>query len=557
MPNWVQVLSDDLLSKAGKKAGTTRELANAASKILKEPVSVDALFNAHKRHKDKLKLRESLTDYMAEAEAKEPKKKPLKPEDIYHELPKEVKKNIKKSNRFIITSAMNNVRVDPQVWGAIKTYADHNDAQIIVVPVRYKNPTSQAEATFGYGQEDAWWDDPVLDYTTDQLIKLHEHLWVMGHVRVQATAVTPLSGLEALSSGASAIFGHSQLAMQMVATPQNKLPKVMYTTGSCTKSKYSRTKAGVKAGFHHVPGAVVVETDGPRFYIRAVTADKKGGFYDLDKYYSADGVSKSEGVLALVTGDEHAMFSDTKCRNATYLNKDSIASVLKPKKVVRHDVFDGYSISHHNRKDPVVQYSKHSMGHQKVENELQLTLEYIESTTPKGAENVIVSSNHHDHLLRWLKDVHAPKEEPWNARAWLQLWLDLTDTVEWKERGVVHSDPLALWMENRAKVPIRFLGPDSDERVADIAIGMHGHNGINGSRGTLNQFAKIGVKTIVGHSHTPGIKHGCYQVGTSSTLRMEYTKGPSSWAHAHAVVHPNGKRQMIFVVDGHWRLQGN
>jgi hypothetical protein len=77
--------------------------------------------------------------------------------------------------------------------------------------------------------------------------------------------------------------------------------------------------------------------------------------------------------------------------------------------------------------------------------------------------------------------------------------------------------------------------------------------GTNGSRGSINQYAKIGAKTVIGHSHSPGIRHGAFQTGTSSTLRMDYTRGPSSWAHCHCVIYPNGKRQLIFVIDGYWR----
>ena len=556
MPNWVEVFKTNLLEKCGDSSGSLNELATKLAKKLKEPVSVDALFNAHKRHKDRLKLKKSLMDYAGKKE-KRPKKtkaEVIKPEDVHHSLSQETKKNIKSNSRFIITSAMNNCPLNENFWASVENYAKHNNASIIVIPVRYKNPTSQREAK-RQEREDAWWDPRVEKYATDDLVKLHSTFYVMGHVRVQATAVNPLSGLDSMSGGASGVFGHSQLSMRMVATPQNKLPKVLWTTGSCTKKEYSKSKAGVKAKFHHVPGAVVVEIDGSVVHSRPITADHSGSFYDLEYHYTPKGVKKSKNILALVSGDEHAMFNDTKCREATYTGKNSITSVLKPERLVRHDVFDGYSISHHNREDPVIQYSKHYHGHHKVESELRLTLKHIESTTPKGVENIIVSSNHHKHLLQWMKEVHAPKKEPWNTKVWLELWMDLTKNISWEERGVVHEDPFARWIEARTNIPIKFLGPDSDERIADIAIGLHGHNGINGSRGSINQFAKIGVKTIVGHAHSPGIKFGCYQVGTSSTLRMDYTEGPSSWAHAHTIIHKNGKRQMIFVINGRWRLE--
>lgn len=82
---------------------------------------------------------------------------------------------------------------------------------------------------------------------------------------------------------------------------------------------------------------------------------------------------------------------------------------------------------------------------------------------------------------------------------------------------------------------------------------MHGHLGPNGSRGSLRSLSVIGSRFIIGHSHSPGIYEGGYQVGTSSVLRMEYNGGPSSWMQSHAALYENGKRQLIHVIDGHWR----
>jgi len=82
---------------------------------------------------------------------------------------------------------------------------------------------------------------------------------------------------------------------------------------------------------------------------------------------------------------------------------------------------------------------------------------------------------------------------------------------------------------------------------------MHGDKGPNGSRGAIRGFGRIGVRSIIGHSHTPGVMDGVYQVGTSSRLRLEYSSGPSSWMHCHCVIYPNGKRSLIWIIDGEWR----
>lgn len=546
MPNWVEVLQTDALERLGSESTSTRELASKLSQELKEGVSVDSLFNAHKRHKDNLKLRGSLMDYMGKVE----KAPPQKLEDIKWELSKEKKSEIKAAKRFIITSSMNNCALDTKFWQALQNYAKHTGACLLVVPSRYKNPTSVAEMDKQDGE--SWWPDEVHPHLTDELTRLHKNLWLMANVRVSATAIHPLSGLESLSRGASAVFGHSQIAMKMVPTPQHHVPKVIYTTGSCSEPSYSDSRAGIRGEFHHSLGALVVELDGSRFHTRIVNADQDRGFYDLKHYYSPNGVEDCDSVLAIITGDEHAMFNDKKNRAATYTNKDSIVNTLRPEKIIRHDVFDGYSISHHNRKDPVIQYSKHKHGHHLVADELNLTAKHIDSTTPDFAENLIVSSNHHDHLIRWLKEVH-PLQEPWNVDTWLELWSLLKGTVEFRENGVIHADPFALWMQSRLKKPVKFIPRDAEMSIAGILIGFHGDQGANGSRGSLNQYAKLGAKTVIGHSHTPGIRHGCYQVGTSSTLRLDYTQGPSSWAHCHCIIYPNGKRQLLFVIDGYWR----
>jgi hypothetical protein len=89
--------------------------------------------------------------------------------------------------------------------------------------------------------------------------------------------------------------------------------------------------------------------------------------------------------------------------------------------------------------------------------------------------------------------------------------------------------------------------------IKDIYCGYHGDRGANGARGSLAGWAKIGTKVIVGHTHSPGIEKGAYMIGTSSKLSLEYTSGPSSWMNTHAIIHPDGKRQLITIINGEWR----
>jgi hypothetical protein len=84
---------------------------------------------------------------------------------------------------------------------------------------------------------------------------------------------------------------------------------------------------------------------------------------------------------------------------------------------------------------------------------------------------------------------------------------------------------------------------------------MHGDKGPNGARGSLKNLRGVGVKSIIGHSHSPGISEGCYQVGTSSCLRLDYNAGPSGWLNTHCVLYANGKRSLINIIGNEgWRL---
>lgn len=471
-------------------------------------------------------------------------------------------RQIESAMRYVVTSAQNNTPLTP-TWSTLVRYAKEHGAQLIVIPVRYRNPTLPTiEVLAGLAEEEEeliWWPEEVRPFLVDNLIKIHPLLWVMSHVRIAATATNPLSGLDGMSKGSSALFGHGQCQMRTVATPQNSLPKILMTTGSVSVNNYSISKVGAKADFHHTQAAVVVECDGPRrFHMRRVTANSDHTFQDLDRVYRPDRPSKKgPRAAALVLGDEHVQFIDPKAKAAVFEGPDCIVAKLRPRKLIRHDVFDGFSISHHDRKDPIISFVKHKTGTNSVEAELELTRKHIDETCPKDTENVMVSSNHHDHLAQWLKEVD-PKTEPWNAVLYHRLMADVLESARMGVGGPEYDDPFKLWMTPRLTSPTTFLGPDESYVVEGVELMLHGHQAANGTRGSLVGFSKFGIRTVVGHSHTPGEEKGCHQVGTLGWLKRHYARGGgSSWMQTVCAIYEGvaghgGKKQLIHVIDGAW-----
>jgi hypothetical protein len=449
------------------------------------------------------------------------------------------------TKRYIITSAQNNTPLDIKFWQAIQNYAAYREAQVIVIPVMYRNPTAPGELE----SQDAWWPPEVEPFLVENDFKIGPGVRVLGDAKIAATAVSPLTGFESITGPDSAIFGHAQIQMKTVATPQNRLPKILQTTGSTSVKNYSKSKAGKKGDFHHSLGAVIIECDDELkiSHIRGVVGDHDSEFYDLNLHATHKGVKKVEHVEAIITGDEHSAVMCPEVRDATYDREDSLGNLTKPKYIVRHDTNDSSTITHHHRHNPAIRYWKHITGNDLLKEELHGTRKLIEETTPPWATSVLVRSNHDDHILRWLEEVDW-RTEPWNAEIYHDMWAAWLKAI--REERDFH--PFTWWMKENCKADVLYLTDDYPFIVKGIYLGYHGHRGANGAKGNIRGFSKIGAKTVIGHVHSPGIEKGCYQVGTSTLLKLEYTKGPSSWHNTHALIAPNGKRQLVNIIMGEY-----
>jgi len=100
-----------------------------------------------------------------------------------------------------------------------------------------------------------------------------------------------------------------------------------------------------------------------------------------------------------------------------------------------------------------------------------------------------------------------------------------------------------------------WLKRDSEYKVGGVECGAHGDLGANGSRGSLRGMEKAYGNSITGHSHTAGILRGAWAVGTTSNLKLDYSKGPSSWTHTACLVYKDGSRQLINVIKGKWHKE--
>lgn len=449
--------------------------------------------------------------------------------------------------KFVVTSVQNNCSVNWDFYQSLKNYCEINNAKLLLVPFKHKIPGDSSEMSDRY-------EVPEEEIFRQQA-RLHPKLRLLGDINLNPALENPINGLDYLSKGDSLIIAHTQLAMKTLAVNSVETPAIITTTGTVTEPRYTRTKQGLKGKFNHSFSAVVIELDGDDFHYRVLNADDNNGFYDINGYYTKDSYEADVRVEALITGDEHAMFIDPKVLSATYTDPDSIVNTLKPKKLVRHDVLDFFSGSHHHNKSFLTKYAKHKMGTNDIEKELNLTLKHIADTTPSWAENVLVASNHVEHLQQWL-DQCDPKSDYTNAVLYHRLMYLMLESMEPDGNSFKYPSAFKTWVVNTPheyQLPkITWLDRNTSYKIHDIELSNHGDLGINGARGSATQFARLAHKMVVGHSHSPSIMKGAYTVGTS-TGKLEYARGPSGWMRTHCLIWPNGKRQLVSIIGGKWR----
>lgn len=452
---------------------------------------------------------------------------------------------------FVVTWAQNATPVHEGFLASLQHYCKHKSATLLVIAGRYKNPTSQ----FSISQKnEEYWADEIADYLIKQRIHLNDSLVIMGDLKSQPTAENPLQGHKGITQDKSGVFGHPKIALESVATPQHKLPKLLFTTGAVTHRNYTDTNLGKKGEFHHSFGATVLEIQGDKFFGRQLAACEDGSFIDLDTEYTPEGARPADRPLGYIPGDMHKDFIDPDCERALF-GKQGIIRTLRPKQVVYHDLLDSYSISHHHLRKPFTQYAKEINDRHLAEGEIRRCLDGLREWQIDGVEQIIIASNHNDHLLRWLEDGESRV-----STKNLPLYHDLKAKVYRGTRlgmsGAEVPNPLEILTKEWAPdLNVRFTGRNESLMIADVECGMHGDIGPNGSKGSVNALADIGVKVVSGHGHSPGIKHGHYRTGTNSRLDLEYAIGPSSWMHSDCIIYANGKRSLIHKLDGQWKAQ--
>ncbi len=475
--------------------------------------------------------------------------KPIAGGEIH--TPDDVRKTLT-GKRFVFTSAQNNSYVHTKFMDTLEGYCDHNNAELIVGTFLYNKNGFQ-----GGKQDEVWFDPRIRKYILNESREIAKGLIWCGELNVSPSAVNPLSGLYNYTNTASGIVPSTKMQLESLATSKHETCRMMYSTGTVTQRNYMERKAGQRAKHHHSFSALVVEVaeDG-EWFCRQLCAEKlTGNFFDLEYYYTPDGIAFDGEpccVEAINFGDIHAAKLDHEVAEISWgTQPDSIMETLQPSYLLLHDIFDMKNRNHHNIKDPYFRFKMQQGDTDCVREEVEQTVQVMMAMTGRGAEVVVAESNHDLALESWLK-IQDYRNDPVNAIFFLEL--QLQNYYAMQEGKSLRTFETACHLVDQGTEVINFLTTDESFLLCgNIEAGMHGDLGASGSRGSIGQFQKTGIKMNIGHSHAAAIKDGVFQAGVSGLMDMGYNRGLSGWSHSHIITYANGKRCIVTLKSGKWR----
>lgn len=448
----------------------------------------------------------------------------------------ELSADLKKYARFFITTVVGGAVLDVNFYNNVKLYCKINNAKLLLLIC--EDPAAVRKFTIPSELENE-------SFITQDVL-LNDNISISS-IKLSAKQINPFFGLSRLGQkNNSFVYASPKQSLLLVPISNQKLPHAVMSTGSLTKPSYetdhymSKRTERIAQNDHKMGGIIVEIQDKEIFFFRQVQADKKGSFVDLGKLYTKDGV-RSVVPTEFILGDWHSGETDP-IASAVW---QEVIDLVKPEGLILHDTFNGRSINHHDKNKKVLRAQLFNQGYLSLEDELKQLASDLNYLSTKVDHVTVVRSNHDDFLDELLNDGRWIKD-PINFSVCTRLAHAMVEGKSPLKHGL---EIFGLTADN-----ITFLERDQDYKKEGVQCGAHGDVGPNGSRGSLINLERSYGSCITGHSHVAGILRDCWAVGTSTSLRLSYNKGASSWIQASILLYPGGFRQIINCIDGKWKL---
>lgn len=432
-------------------------------------------------------------------------------------------------------------------FASVRTWQKHKKGELVILPMRAHMPALHGQPSYY---------DPELrrfEHCFANEFQFNDNLRALD-VHLNPQQIYPLTGLHRIRGGKSyvivdgkpiptrftqsLIFATPKQDKEPIATGNGTKARDLYGCGTICLPEYLPNRVGRIAEDGHVLGGLIVEWDDDKFWVRQVQFAADGSFCDIDgNRYNPDGTVEKVRAKALRMGDLHGGLEDHMVLDSQI----RLAGVVQPEEVYAEDVFDGGSGSHHVEKLLFTRATRPN-PFRALEDELAYDARLLDMLHGRFKSRlVIVASNHHDFLMKWIERA-AYIKEPQNYILGHRIVVELADG----------RDPLRLRLDPKDRY--EWLEEETDRYVEGVQMGAHGHLGVDGARGSPAELEKTFGSAMIGHLHYSRIVGKLFVVGHSSVARHGYNRGPSRWSPCPGVVWPGGQKQLVPIIDGRYCL---
>lgn len=477
-----------------------------------------------------------------------------------------------KKRAYVLTSVQNNTHLHPGFSSLLKLvqyYHDHQHYDVceLMVGTYTYDVSSYGRKSVKRGRTNdstkgaIWYPPQVEEHIVDKQVQLAPGLVWCGNWNILPTNKNPLADLEALNGRQSNVVPHAKMEMRSVPSMVDEATKFNYTTGTVSQCNYIQKRAGIMAESAHQPGALLVEVDANgAWFVRMLEIGQNNEIMDVGPdgcsgiVATPDGVSEEAVVEAITWGDVHVAEMHVWVRDLCW-GTGGMLDTLRPNFQFIHDIFSMRSRNHHEENDFHSKVRRYLMDEASVDDELQATADFLaDDATRQWTQTIIVPSNHHDHLLRWLNEADF-RLDPANARIFCWLQYNLLDAIE---RGNTTFNVLEFDLRGRTELKNTVFLDNEESFVicktfdGGVECGIHGHLGPNGARGSTKGYNRLGRRINKGHDHDAA-RNGRVMSSGACSLSFDYARGPNSYSISHIITYRNSARTIVTMFDNKWR----
>lgn len=446
--------------------------------------------------------------------------------------------DIAKSHKtHVVTTAVGGAPVHEEFLASLLNYCDHHNAALWVLVANYAL----------CDVDKALISNPKVNIIF-RPIRLNSKC-LIDSIKIDSKQVDPATGLDSnfAHDEGTLIIGSPKQRRVPLANAHGKISPVIQATGAVTRPNYTKfnNRRDALAEKQHVMGAIVVEIKDDKIHFpRNVMMSKDGSFNDIAHNYASDDITKIT-IAAIKPGDWHTGATDPTTRAVII----DVCKLTKPEYLVLEDFADFSSINPHEEESKVIR-AMIGVDGLSLDKEMQLNAKELDALRKMKLASkaiLITASNHIDFLPRYL---NKGKFDDMNRQTATRLQLIAMSGKEPYEHGLRELYGL------RPGKDVQFLTVNQEFRVAGVELAVHGHLGANGKRspGAKGLFKAFG-KVSYGHCHHGEIWHGAISSGTSTYMDLGYNSGASNWDRSFQLVHKDGTRQLINIINGQYTNQ--